>query len=325
MADRAALARVLDDVPAEVPLTAVFHTAGVLDDGFIADLTPQRFAAVDAPKAVAARHLHELTARHDLDAFVLFSSFAGLVGNAGQANYAAANSYLDALARHRRAEGRIATSVAWGAWADGGLADGAVGERLRRRGIVPMPPERALSALRAALDADETCVAVADIDWARFGAAFTEVRPSPLLRDLVPPDTEASTGAEIAAQLAACSPAERADLVLDLVRAHTATVLRHDSTQTVSPHVVFRELGFDSLTLLELRNRLATVTGVRLPATALYDHPTPAALAEHLHDLLAPADAATAEADTDTDTDTDEFDTMTAAALVRLALEGGDR
>ncbi|MET8094431.1 SDR family NAD(P)-dependent oxidoreductase, partial [Micromonospora sp. NPDC005220] len=321
--DRGALARILDDVPAENPLTAVFHTAGTLDDGLIADLTPQRFAAVDAPKAAGARNLHELTVGHDLDAFVLFSSFAGLVGNAGQANYAAANAYLDALAQHRRAEGRAATSVAWGAWADGGLAAGEIGERLRQRGIAPMPPARALAALQAALDADETCVAVADIDWTRFGAAFTEVRPSPLLRDLVTPAdgdraaAEERAGVDLADQLAACSPSERADLVLDLVRAHTATVLRHDSAQTVGPDAVFRELGFDSLTLLELRNRLASVTGVRLPATALYDHPTPAALAGHLHDLLVPADAETADAD--------EFDTMTAAALVRLALEGGDR
>ncbi|MDG4810794.1 type I polyketide synthase [Micromonospora sp. WMMD1120] len=322
--DRSALARVLDGVPQEVPLTAVFHTAGILDDGVVADLTPQRFAAVDAPKAAAARHLHELTAGYDLDAFVLFSSFAGLVGNAGQANYAAANAYLDALARHRRTEGRTATSVAWGAWADGGLADGEVGERLRQRGIVPMAPERALSALRGVLDADETCVAVADIDWTRFGAAFTEARPSPLLRDLVPPDADVPTGPALADQLAARTPAERADLLLDVVRTHTATVLRHDPTQTVGPDVVFRELGFDSLTLMELRNRLAAVTGVRLPATVLYDHPTPAALAEHLHGLLAPAEAESTD-DAGTAGAADEFDSMSAAALVRLALEGGDR
>ncbi|WP_309238805.1 type I polyketide synthase [Actinoplanes aureus] len=314
--DRAAVARLLDEVPADAPLTAVFHTAGVLDDGLLAGLTPQRFAGVDRPKAVAARHLHELTAGLDLDAFVLFSSFAGLVGNAGQANYAAANAYLDALARHRRAAGLAATSVAWGAWADGGLAGGEVGERLHRRGIRPMPPERALAALRAVLDGDETCVGVADIDWSRFGAAFTEVRPSPLLCDLVAPAADRTTS-DLAARLGGCSPAERPELLLDIVRTHAATVLRHESAATVAPDLVFQELGFDSLTLLELRNRVAAVTGLRLPPTVLFDHPTPAALAGHLNERLAPAGPRAGGAD--------EFDAMSTADLIRLAMEGEDR
>jgi NAD(P)-dependent dehydrogenase (short-subunit alcohol dehydrogenase family) len=319
--DRATLARLLDAVPADAPLTAVFHTAGVLDDGLIADLTPQRFAAVDHPKAAAARHLHELTTGHDLSAFVLFSSFAGTVGNAGQANYAAANAYLDALARHRRAAGLAATSVAWGAWADGGLAGGEVGAQLHRRGVRPMPADRALAALRAALDADETCVAVADIDWSRFGTAFTEARPSPLLTELVTPAESAAPGSGLAERLAECSPAERTDLLLDLVRAHAATVLRHDTAGGVAPDLVFRELGFDSLTLMELRNRLAAVTGLRLPATLIFDHPTPLALARHLDGLLVPTDTGPA---VEPPGGTDEFDTMTAADLIRLALEGED-
>ncbi|MBM2623628.1 SDR family NAD(P)-dependent oxidoreductase [Actinoplanes sp. LDG1-06] len=315
--DRASVARLIDEVPADAPLTAVFHTAGVLDDGLLTGLTPQRIAGVDRAKAVAARHLHELTARLDLDAFVLFSSFAGLVGNAGQAAYAAANTYLDALARHRRATGLTATSVAWGAWADGGLAGGETGERLRRRGIRPMPPARALAALRVALDADETCVGVADIDWSRFGAVFTEVRPSPLLRDLVVPAGTARPTSDLAARLGACSPAERPELLLDAVREQAAVVLRHESPAAVAPGLVFQELGFDSLTLLELRNRLAVVTGIRLAPSVLFDHPTPAALAGHLDERLAPA--------VPPDGGIDEFDAMSTADLVRLAMEGEDR
>ncbi|MEK8104550.1 beta-ketoacyl reductase [Micromonospora sp. M12] len=292
----------------------------MLDDGFIADLTPQRFDAVDAPKAAGARHLHELTAGHDLDAFVLFSSFAGLVGNAGQANYAAANAYLDALARHRRAEGRTAISVAWGAWADGGLADGRSASGCADAGRADVAGTCAVGTARRHRGRRDLCRGGRHrLDPLRRGLHRGPPQPAaPRPRDARCRGAgRLGLADHLADQLAACAPTERADLVLDVVRAQTATVLRHDSAQTVSPHVVFRELGFDSLTLLELRNRLAAVTGVRLPATALYDHPTPAALAGHLHDLLAPADAETA--------DTDEFDSMNAAALVRLALEGGDR
>jgi NAD(P)-dependent dehydrogenase (short-subunit alcohol dehydrogenase family) len=346
--DRAALAAALDGLPADAPLTAVFHTAGVLDDGLIADLTPQRFAAVDRAKAVAAHHLHELTADRHLSAFVLFSSFAGVVGNTGQANYAAANAYLDALARYRRARGLPATSVAWGAWADGGLAGGAVGERLRRRGLAPMPPERALAALRQALEGGDTCVAVVDVDWPAFGAALTQVRPSPLLAELSPqPPAGPASGAELAARLAECSPAERESLLLDLVRDHAAAVLRHPSADAVAAERPFQQLGFDSLTAMELRNRLATVTGLRLPAALAFDHPSPLALARHLGDRLAPHEpslpvpaprrpAATdgdradgagtgAAAGGDAPWADDELDTMTAADLVRLALDEADR
>ena len=185
VADRQAVAELLAGVPADYPLTALFHTAGVLDSGPITELTPERMDAVFAPKADAALHLHELTAELDLSAFVLFSSGAGVWGSAGQAGYAAANAFLDGLAERRRAEGLVATAVAWGAWdADGMAADPAVAGQLRRRGVTAMPPELGIKALRQALDRDDTTVTVADIDWARFTQTFTVIRPSPLLEEL---------------------------------------------------------------------------------------------------------------------------------------------
>ncbi|HEY0698389.1 MAG TPA: beta-ketoacyl reductase, partial [Micromonospora sp.] len=281
--------------------------------------------------------LHDLTADRELSAFVLFSSFAGTVGNAGQANYAAANAALDALARQRRAAGLAATSVAWGAWGDGGLAGGTVGERLRGRGVSPMAPEHALAALGQALDHEETTLAVADIDWSLFGPAFTEVRPSPLLTGI--PEAVAERPAEpdgtLLRQLAGCDRTEQENLLLELVCAQAAAVLRHTSADDIGVNRAFQELGFDSLTVMELRNRLAAATGLKLPPTLVFDHPTPLALAGHLRDRLTP-DAAPAVVDApmtgrassspvaDDPDLIDEIDTMSAADLVRLALEDAD-
>ncbi|MGK5534322.1 SDR family NAD(P)-dependent oxidoreductase, partial [Streptomyces sp. URMC 129] len=168
-ADRDALRDLLAGLPAEHPLTGVIHSAGTLDDGVLDALTPDRLDTVLRPKAEAARNLHELTADHaDLDLFVLFSSLSGVVGNGGQGGYAAGNAYLDALAQHRRAHGLPATAVAWGSWGTGGLVTGAVEERARRRGLLPMAAERAVQALRRAIDQDDTAVTVADIDWDRY-------------------------------------------------------------------------------------------------------------------------------------------------------------
>ncbi|MEU1949566.1 type I polyketide synthase, partial [Streptomyces sp. NPDC020125] len=185
VADREALAGLLADLPAELPLTAVVHAAGVLDDGILESLSPERFASVLRAKADAALALDELTRDLDLSAFVLFSSTSGTVGAAGQANYAAANAFLDALAQRRRAEGLPATSIAWGPWAAGGMAaDEALEQRMRRAGMPPMDADLAIDALQRALDLGDAAVTVADVDWDRFAPGFTAGRPSPLLADL---------------------------------------------------------------------------------------------------------------------------------------------
>lgn len=263
-------------------LTAVVHAAGVLDDGMLDTLGPERFDAVLKPKVDGAWLLHELTLDRDLDAFVLFSSAAGSVGNAGQANYAAANAFLDALAEHRRALGLPATSIAWGAWADGGMAE-AVAERTRRHGMRPMSAGPALAALKATLDRDETCVTVVDVDWARFIPGFTGARPSRLLSDLPEARQAAKSDEESwSRRLAGRSAAEQARIALDFVCAQAAEVLGHSSPQAINTNRPFRELGFDSLTVVELRTRLNALTGLKLPATVLFDHPTPEALAKLL-------------------------------------------
>ncbi|WP_225840586.1 SDR family NAD(P)-dependent oxidoreductase, partial [Streptomyces sp. NK08204] len=301
--DREALAAVLAGIPAELPLTAVVHTAGVLDDGVLEAMTPQRFEAVLRSKAEAARHLHELTAGMDLSAFVLFSSFSGTVGAAGQANYAAANAFLDALAEQRRAAGLPATSIAWGPWADGGMAakDAAVSDRMERFGLPPMEPELAIAALQRALEQDETCLAITDIDWQRFvaglsgatrlGLLFGDLAEVRQLRRAPEPgtvgDVPSSDGPALAQSLAGLPEAERERILLDLVRTHTATVLGHASPDGIRPEGGFFEIGFDSLTAVELRNRLNAATGLQLGATALFDYASPLALAGYLKDELA--------------------------------------
>jgi NAD(P)-dependent dehydrogenase (short-subunit alcohol dehydrogenase family)/acyl carrier protein len=293
VSDREALAHALARIPQARPLTSVFHTAGVLDDGTIGDLTPDRLATVARPKVNAAVHLHELTRDMDLSAFVLFSSFAGTVGNVGQANYAAANAFLDALAEQRRAQGLAAVSVAWGAWADAGLATGEVGERLRQRGVVPMVPRHAIEALQGTLDRGETVLGVASIEWGVFAPAIRAVRPATLFDELPeatsPPDGSTASPSEgLAARLAGRPEAERQEVLTGLVREHVAAVLRLSSPDLVEDNRAFRDLGFDSLTAVDLRNRLSAATGLRLPATLAFDFPTTAALSGHLLAELAP-------------------------------------
>ncbi len=269
VADRAALA----DLLVVHPPDAVVHTAGVVDDGMLDSLTPERFEAVFGPKATAALNLHELAG--DLAAFVLFSSAAGVLGNAGQGNYSAANAVLDALADHRRASGLPATSIAWGAWAEDGMATGgAAAQRIHRTGFGTMKPDRALAALGAALRRDETAVMIADVDWEKFGPGFTAARPSPLLADLLPP-ARAASGLD----LGGLSEVERDRRLLDLVRVSVAAVLGHSSATAIRTDGAFKDLGFDSLTAVELRNRLAATTGLTLSSTLVFDHPTPVALA----------------------------------------------
>ncbi|WP_425566195.1 type I polyketide synthase [Polymorphospora rubra] len=301
--DRDELARLLAEVPAEHPLTAVLHTAAVLDDGIVDTLTPERLHTVAAPKCVAASHLDELTRDLDLDAFVLFSSFAGTSGNAGQGGYGAANAYLDALAERRRSAGRPALSVAWGAWSGAGLPaeNERAQQRLRRGGMVAMAPDLAVTALERALLRGDTTTVVADVDWPRFAGAFTVVRPSPLLADLAEVREAASRPAEpatrdaapsgAASRLAGLPPAERAAALLDLVRECAATALGYAGGADIPADRPLRELGLDSLTAVDLRNLLAAATDLRLPATLAFDYPSPTLLAGHLDGLLTGAAA----------------------------------
>ncbi|MEV0535386.1 type I polyketide synthase [Kitasatospora sp. NPDC050463] len=292
--DREALAEVLSAVPAAHPLTAVVHTAGVSEVRAAADTDPAHYAAVTAAKVAGADHLDALLGDRPLDAFVLFSSIAATWGAGGQGAYAAGNAHLDALALDRAARGLAATSIAWGAWAGDGMADP---DGLTRRGVLPMDPALALEAMTRAVEHAETTVTVADVDWSRFAPLFAALRPAPLLADL-PDAREALAGpgagtpqpggpvAELAA-LAGLAGAQRRRVVLDLVRAEAGGVLGHTEADAVAADRAFQDLGFDSLTALELRDRLATATGLRLPATLVFDYPSPAALADHLTALLA--------------------------------------
>nr|ADX66472.1 ScnS1 [Streptomyces chattanoogensis] len=301
-ADRDALAAVLADIPPHLPLTGVVHAAGVLDDGVLDALTPERFETVLRPKAQAAQNLHELTQDLDLDHFVLFSSIVGVLGNAGQANYAAANAYLDALAEHRLGQGLPATSVSWGPWAGRGMAtDSDAADRMSRDGLLPMAAAPALAALRQALAQGMTHVTVADIDWSAYAPALTAVRPSPLLGDL--PDARRALGpaggprrepSPLRDRIGALPPAEQEQAFLTMAREEAARVLGHPSPDTVDAQRAFREQGFDSLMAVELRNRLSAATGLRLPATLLFDHPTPLAVAAYLRsEVLGAAGPAT--------------------------------
>ncbi|MFJ2444617.1 SDR family NAD(P)-dependent oxidoreductase, partial [Streptomyces sp. NPDC087658] len=305
-ADRDALAAVLGAVPAEFPLTTVVHAAGVTGGGTVTSLTPADLADTLRGKADAALYLDELTRDLDLTAFVLFASGAGVWGGGGQADYAAANAVLDALAHTRRAHGRTATSVAWGAWGDGGMAaDAGAAQYLSRRGVTAMKPDSALVALQQALELDETAVTVADLDWTAFARTFTLTRPSRLLDELpeaavdgpvgTPADGSADGTGHASAdalrqRLDGLGRAEQFNELLRLVQTQAAAVLGHDSTGPIERDRAFRELGFDSLTAVDLRNRLKQAVGLALPATLVFDYPAPAVLAEYLRaELLGAA------------------------------------
>jgi acyl carrier protein len=226
---------------------------------------------------------------------VLFSSGAATWGSAGQGGYAAANAYLDGLAVSRRARGEAATSVAWGLWGGGGMGAGEGGAQLQRLGVREMDPRLAVRALAQAVDGGDTTVTVADVDWARFAPVFTLRRPSPLLTAL-PEASQALAAGDAAAggpagpgaatalgqQLAGLPQGEQLRVLTGLVRQHAAAVLGHASAEAVPSGQAFKELGFDSLTGVELRNRLAETAGIRLPATLVFDYPTPVVLAEYL-------------------------------------------
>ncbi|QLH26192.1 type I polyketide synthase [Streptomyces sp. Rer75] len=302
-ADRAALAKLLESLPERHRLTAVVHAAGLLRDATIEALTPAQVDDVLRAKADAAWNLHELTRNLGLSAFVLFSAAAGLLGAAGQGNYAAANAFLDALAQHRHAQGLPATSLAWGYWEQ---ATGMTGDmtdadraRLARAGIVGLETEQGLALLDIALASGLPTLAPIRLDLAALRRQARDTEPPALFRTLVRGGTSPAaakaagvSAADPAQSLAALSEEDRQQALLRLVRGHTATVLGHDAAESIHPSQNFRELGFDSLTAVELRNRLSAATGLRLPATLVFDHPTPSAVVRLLAELLTPAGAA---------------------------------
>ncbi|MFD2471956.1 SDR family NAD(P)-dependent oxidoreductase, partial [Amycolatopsis silviterrae] len=287
VSDRAALADVLSAIPREHPLTAVVHTAGVLDDGVIGSLSPERMDTVLRPKVDAAWHLHELTRDIPLSAFVVFSSIAGVFGNAGQGNYAAGNAFLDALTRRRRAEGLPGVSLAWGPWSGSGGMTGHLGEagleRIARTGVPPLSAERGAELFDAALACGAAVVVPARLDLPALRAQ--EEIPA-LLRGLIRAPARRAGAAGLLRRLTGLGEVERRGELLELVGAQAAAVLGHAGSGEIDPVSAFRDLGFDSLTAVELRNRLGTATGLRLPATLVFDYPTPETLAGHLLDTL---------------------------------------
>ncbi|MFV2198920.1 SDR family NAD(P)-dependent oxidoreductase [Nocardiopsis sp. LOL_012] len=323
-ADRASLARLLASL--DRPLGAVVHAAGVLDDATVLSMDAERVEAVLRPKADAAWNLHELTADLDLGAFVTFSSIAGILGTAGQANYAAANVFCDALAHHRRQRGLPALSLAWGLW-DGasgmtGHLDGGDLGVLSRTGVLPMAPDRALARMDAALYLDRAVLAPALLDPSAAPGL-------PVLRELADGCEEAGPGEEAvepvlsADHLSGLSEADRERILVAAVREHTGVVLGRgeEGGAGVPADRPFKELGLDSLTGVELRNRLGAACGLRLPVTAVFDHPTPRALARHVAEELFP-DNGPVQDDGEAPDDS-AIDDMNVEGLLELAL-GGD-
>ncbi|OBI81875.1 type I polyketide synthase, partial [Mycobacterium asiaticum] len=296
--DRPALAKVIADIPVQRPLSAVIHAAGVLDDAVVTSLTPERIDAVLRAKVDAAWNLHELTSDLNVSAFVMFSSMAGLVGSSGQGNYSAANCFLDALAAHRRAQRLPAMSLGWGLWDQASAMtvglDAADLARLGREGVLALSSQEALELFDTALIVDEPFLAPARIDLAALRAHAVAVPP--MFRDLVTGPgrrqvdeslAAAKSKSALAHRLQGLAEAEQHAVLLDLVRSHIATVLGNIAPEAIDPDKAFQELGFDSLTAVEMRNRLKTATGLSLSPTLIFDYPTPNGLASYIRTELA--------------------------------------
>jgi mycoketide-CoA synthase len=297
--DRQALAKALGQIPVQHPLSAVMHVSGVLDDAVVTSLTPERVDAVLRAKVDAAWNLHELTQDLGVSAFVMFSSMAGLVGSSGQANYAAANSFLDALAVHRRAHGLPAISLGWGLWDQtsdmtGGLetVDFA---RFARDGIVAMSSTEALQLLDTAMVVDEPFLLPAHIDTKALRVKFDGGTLPPMFVDLINAPARRQVDDSLAAAKSKSALLQRLEglpedeqhaVLLDLVRSHIATVLGNVAPEAIDPDKAFQELGFDSLTAVEMRNRLKSATGLALSPTLIFDYPNSAALAGYFRQEL---------------------------------------
>ena len=286
VADRGALQQLFSSIPTAHPLGAIVHCAGEMDDGLLESMDAERLWRTMRPKATAAWHLHELSKDLDLSQFLLFSSAIGLLGGAAQANYAAANNFLDALAVLRHADGLSATSLAWGLWdrqVDGELPERMANQIRQRLGFAPMAPEQGLDLFDAAQALGEPLLAPVRFDAAALRDRAQAGALAPILRGLVrvPAQREAQRGS-LGRLLAETPAAERQGVVLDLVRSHTAAVLGHASPREVEPKRAFRDMGLDSLGAVELRNRLGSATDLDLGAAVVFDHPSPVALAEHM-------------------------------------------
>ncbi|MFJ2868924.1 type I polyketide synthase, partial [Kitasatospora sp. NPDC087314] len=285
--DRRALAEVLAAIPSRWPLSAVVHCAGTVDDATLARQSGARLRTVFGPKAVGAWHLHELTREMDLSAFVLFSSAAGVLGSAGQANYAAANGFLDALAGVRQAQGLAGVSLAWGLW---DVTDGMAGQlgetdlgRLTRSGLVAIQEEQGLAMFDAALASKDAVVVPLLLDRRALRAAPAEL-PA-VLRGFVgaqEPQRVQRTVEPLRERVGGLTGEARRQLLVEVVRSEVAATLGHASAASVGTRRSFTDLGFDSLTAVELRNRLTALTGIELPATVAFDHPSPDSLAAFL-------------------------------------------
>ncbi|WP_435586028.1 type I polyketide synthase [Micromonospora aurantiaca (nom. illeg.)] len=310
--DRDQASALVAEVSAEGRLAGVVHTAGVLDDGVVEGLTAERLRAVLAPKVSAGWFLHEATAGLDLDLFVVFSSVAGVLGSPGQSAYAAGNAFLDALAVYRRQLGLPAVSLAWGMWDTPGMAaslDDADRARSARGGITAMSAETGLRLFDAALTADRPALVPAVIDLAALRAAVGAGPVPPMLRNLIGTTTirrQAGQGTTWATRIGGLTADEARAQVDVLVRGLVAQVLGHGGAEAVPADRAFRELGFDSLTAVDLRNRVNAATGLRLPSTLVFDYPTPQALAVHVHAELAGAAGGPAAPGVRTTTRSDE-------------------
>ncbi|MER5642869.1 KR domain-containing protein, partial [Kitasatospora sp. NPDC002227] len=290
VADRQALAALLAEIDlAEEPLRAVVHAAGVAGYAPLTELDPATLAADLTAKVCGAALLDELLGERELDAFVVFSSISGIWGSSGQAAYSAGNAFVDALVAARRGRGLAGLSVAWGPWAETGMAAGGTAvEELGRRGLGALATAGALLALESALLGEDTTSVVADVAWHRFAPAFTALRGNEFFAELPEAQTTTEGGAQAATRsaleqrLTEAAEGDRERLVLDAVRAEVAAVLGYRSAEAVEPGRAFKELGFDSLTAVELRNRLAATTGLALPSTLIFDFPNSHVLAQHL-------------------------------------------
>ncbi|MFK0049530.1 SDR family NAD(P)-dependent oxidoreductase [Streptomyces sp. NPDC090741] len=291
----------LASIPAEHPLTGIVHAAGTGDNGLIATMDPERLDRVLAPKADAAWHLHEQTKHLDLPLFALISSAGGLTLAAGQANYAAANTFLDALATHRHAQGLAAQSLAYGLWASTGMGQYITDtdvKRMERQGLPPLRPEEALALFDAAYASGRPATVPLHVNRTALAARTDELpallrsaTPTPQRRNVRASASGAGAGAahELAARLAGKSEEERERALLELARTHVAAVLGHESADAIEPDRAFQELGFDSLSAVELRNQLKAATGLRLPATLVFDYPNARAVAQYIGESIGGA------------------------------------
>jgi polyketide synthase 12 len=303
--DYQALTNAIADIDPAHPLTGIIHTAGIVDDATLTSQTPDRLTHVWHAKATTAANLHRATTALPLALFTMFSSAAATLGSPGQANYAAANAYCDALATHRQHSGLPGLSIAWGLWAatsgmTGHLTDKDLA-RMNRSGLTPMSAEQAFSLFDAAQRHGDAQLVAANLDLPLLAAQPADALP-PVLRRLATAGVRttrrivaAAQAADLPGRLGSLGPEEQQEFLLDLVRTTAATVLGHLDPETIRPDTPFKDLGFDSLTAVEMRNRLTMATGLRLPATLVFHHPTPAAIASHLREQLCPAQGEAAQ------------------------------